>query len=81
MPGQLAQGVEAGQHVSTQLHVLALKEVKGTCAPDHPTRTCHITTSTSGVASTSRWFLQMIRAVGLPLNKLSPSYSFTRHSI
>ena len=36
MPGQLAQGVEAGQHVSTQLHVLALKEVKGTCAPGSP---------------------------------------------
>ena len=48
---ELAQRVEAGQHVSPQLHVLALEEVKRTCAADHPTRACHIMTSTLGEAT------------------------------
>ena len=53
IPAELAHGVEAGQHVAPQLHVLALEEVKRTCAADHPTRACHITTSTLGEASMS----------------------------
>mmetsp|Transcript_25215 Transcript_25215/g.59993 ORF Transcript_25215/g.59993 Transcript_25215/m.59993 type:complete len:269 (+) Transcript_25215:2455-3261(+) len=43
LASRVTQRVEAGQHVSPQLHVLALEEVKRTCAADHPTRACWTT--------------------------------------
>ena len=39
---QAAQRMEAGQHISAQLHVLALEEIQRTGSADHPPRACHI---------------------------------------